>query len=728
MMAFLSGFVSVQAFCMRRLIPILTVCALPTLALAQPANVLRNPGFEHEPAGEKEKKEKTEHEENAEKEQKKQIFPGWTIFGPKYGPTLSVNVWSESGGTAHGGAKYIKVSQDLTKHSANSNGVYQDYMSGPGATYSAHGWVYAPSADLLAGQNSAWIEVTFRDANANVLALYRSSIITNLAGGGSPLDTWVDLPVTRQCDPKTCLPTKTVPTLVAPAGTYFVRYQVVVRGNGNGTGGGSVYFDDLQLASTGGTPYSGWNMTWSDEFNGTSVDTKTWTYDIGTGAPALQGWGNHELEYYTSRANNVNVSDGLLHIVAQRESYEGSNYTSARLKSQGSFSAKYGRIEWRAKMPAGFGCWPALWLLGTNITTISWPGCGEIDIMENRGRKPSEVGAAIHFGSSAGGVYQFIKGEEADAASAFHTYAMDWSTNAMMFYVDGHLYDIETKWSSSVGPYPYPFNKQFFFIMNLAIGGAYLGWPSQEDINAGTPFPVEMQVDYLRIYQLKDKALVTLPSPPPPLKPSANSVLVDFESGDTKDVTPSPTNGLHWNKVLTKQSGEAKVPLNGSTQPIALVNAANENSGITLAITATGWGAGASPNWAGYKDSYPAVLRDMPSTALRDGMAVSGGATMTVTLSGLNPDLTYNLRVYGANTIGTGKTTDVGNSQTDTLTVGTSPSPASVRFNPFYNGTTVVAWTDVKPGAGGQIAFTVTETAGGSGGALNFMEVTPIRQ
>lgn len=697
---------------MEKIIQILAVCALPALAMAQYTNVLRNPGFEYDPPGEN------------------QSLPGWTIYGPTYGPYTHTNAYSESGAVAHGGANYIKVSQDLTMFSANFNGVYQDYISGPGATYSADGWVYASSTNLLAGQNSAWIEVTFRDANANVLALYRSSIVTNLASGSFPLDTWMDLQVTNQYDPNTCLPTNTVSTLVAPAGAYFVRHQVVVRGNGYGAGGGSVYFDDLQLASAGDTPYRGWKMAWSDEFNGTSVDPNTWTYDIGTGTPASQGWGNYELEYYTSRTNNVYEAGGLLHIVAQRESYNGSDYTSARVKSQGLIFQKYGRIEWRAKLPKGLGCWPALWLLGTNITSIPWPGCGEIDMMENRGRDPTNVQASLHSGNDETGIYQFISGQEADAASAFHTYTMDWSTNAMMFYVDGHLYEIQTNWSSSVGGYLTPFNQPFFFIMNLAIGGSYLGWPSAASVNAGTSFPVEMDVDYLRIYQLANAALVKPPSPPPPQQPTANSVLVDFDSGDTNDVTPSPTNGVYWNSVVAKQTGGTTVPLNGSSQPIRLVNATNTNSGMTLAITSTGWGAGACPNWADYNGSYgyPAAVNstNFPSTALRDGILVSGGATMTVTLSGLSPGLTYNLLIYGANTMNSGgNTTDVGNSQTNTLTVGTSPSPAAVRFNAYYNTATVVAWTNVTPGVRGEIAFTVAETAGGSGGALNFMEVTP---
>ncbi len=414
--------------------------------------------------------------------------------------------------------------------------------------------------------------------------------------------------------------------------------------------------------------------------------------------------------------------------MAQQESYSGSHYTSARLKSQGLFSAKYGRIEWRAKLPVGLGCWPALWLLGTNITSVPWPGCGEIDVMENRGSNPTNVGAAMHSGSSKVGIYQFISGEEADVASAFHTYTMDWSTNTIMFYVDAHLYATVTNWSSSVGNYPVPFNQPFFFIMNLAIGGGYLGWPSEDAINAGTSFPVEMDVDYLRIYQLTNTALVTPPSPPPPQPPATNSVLVDFESGGTNDFTPSPTNGFYWNSVVAAQTGGTTVPLNGSSQPIGLVNAANANSGMTLAITCTGWGAGACASWGDYTGAYgyPAVLGDIPSTALRDGILISGGATMTVTLSGLNPALTYNVLIYGATVnASSGNYTDLGNAQSNTLTVGTSPSPASVRFNAYYNATTVGTWTNVTPNASGQIALTITVPSGGSGGALNFLEVTP---
>ena len=120
----------------------------------------------------------------------------------------------------------------------------------------------------------------------------------------------------------------------------------------------------------GGAPYGNYNIVWSDEFNGTNLNPNIWTYDVGGG-----GWGNGELEYYTGRTNNAFVSNGLLHIVARREATNGYNYTSARIKSQGLYSAVYGRIEWRAQLPAGIGFWPALWMLGTNITP---PSAGRI--------------------------------------------------------------------------------------------------------------------------------------------------------------------------------------------------------------------------------------------------------------------------------------------------------------------------------------------------------------
>lgn len=502
---------------------------LETTAPSVSSNLLSNPGFESDAASEN------------------QTFPGWTIFGP--------NTYNETGAAAaHSGNNYLKIFQDFSAGHVNYSGIYQDYISGPGATYTADGWLYASSSDLLAGQNSAWVEITFRDANANILALYRSAIVTNLSGGTFPTDLWLDLPATNECNPATLQVTNTVSRLVAPPGTYFVRYQVTLRGDGNGSGG-SVYFDDLKLLNTGNTPYGDWNIVWSDEFNGTNIDTTTWTYDTGNGGSNL-GWGNNELEYYTT--NNAYVANGLLHIVAQKESKNGFNYTSARLKSEDLFSLKYGRVEWRAKLPLGTGCWSALWLLGANFSDIGWPACGEIDVMENNGSNPSTIQSSLHSGSDETGYYNFING---DVAFGFHTYTLDWATNVILFYVDGHLFESQTNWSSSNGSYPFPFNQPFFFIMNLAIGGNYIGNPDINAINSGTSFPAEMQVDYVRVY-----------NPTQPLKLSLirtnNNLIVSWPSNIVGHLqaqfNPAGGLGTNWTDQMQYSNPAQLNPTNGS--------------------------------------------------------------------------------------------------------------------------------------------------------------------
>lgn len=439
-------------------------------ASAATTNLLSNPGFEFDPSG-----------QNSN-------LTNWMQYGE--------NTYSETGAAAHSGTNYFKVYQAFTG-AVNYDGIYQDYISGPGATYSAGSWAYSSASDLLAGGNIAWVEVTFRDASANVLALYRSaSIGTNqIAQGGFPASTWNYLAVTNQFDPSTYQITNFTTNLVAPAGTYFVRFQIVFQGDANNSGG-SMYFDDLNLSQTAGAAYGNWNIVWSDEFNSNSINPNVWTYDLGNGG-SNPGWGNQELEYYTSSSQNSYVSNGCLHIIALKQSDSGFNYTSARLKTEGLFSAQYGRFEWCAQLPPGLGLWPALWMLGTNIDTIGWPGCGEIDVVENSSSNMYTVQGSLHSGSNETGYYNFLGG---DSVTNFHTYTLDWSTNAILFYVDGHLYENQTSWSSSVGAYPTPFNQPFFIIMNLAVGGNYPGNPSTNAINAGTTFPAQLVVDYVRLY------------------------------------------------------------------------------------------------------------------------------------------------------------------------------------------------------------------------------------
>jgi beta-glucanase (GH16 family) len=252
------------------------------------------------------------------------------------------------------------------------------------------------------------------------------------------------------------------------------------------------------------------SLVWSDEFNGASIDLTRWTYDIGNGSnDDNPGWGNNELEYYTSNSANAYVTNGFLHIRAQEQTTNSSEgtfyYTSARMKTQGLFNKTYGRIEWRASLPEGTGFWPALWMLGSNIVDVPWPGCGEIDVVENNGANIFFEQGSIHSGSDATKVYNFTGG---NSVTNFHVYDLDWTTNSIIWSVDGVGYETQTVWSSSTdNPYPFPFNQPFFFLMNLAVGGNYLGNPTDAEINPS--MPGEMVIDYMRVYDYVAAPLVT---------------------------------------------------------------------------------------------------------------------------------------------------------------------------------------------------------------------------
>ena len=425
---------------------------------------------------------------------------GWTAFG-------LYNSIQSGASVAHGGVNYYKVYGQFSG-ATNYTGIYQDNPSAPGAIYSADGWAYSLSSDYIRGQDLIWLEVSFRDASYNALALYRSVVVSsnNIASYGG-LNTWFDLQITNQCSftnasklilsPGTV--TNTVTSLVAPSGTVYARYQIVFE-QGKDNASGSMYFDDLTLNQTGGTvvvsPVTQWNIVWSDEFNGTSIDTSKWAFETGNN----NGWGNSEREYYTSRTNNAYVSNGILHIVARQESTNGFSYTSARMKTQGLYETTYGRIEWRARMPAGVGMWPGLWLLGTSISSVGWPGCGEIDVTETKGTELAKVHGSLHSGTDETAFYTFTGG---DSITNFHNYLLDWQPNSLSFSIDGHIYQTQTSWGTSISgaTYPTPFNAPEFLLMNLAVGGNFVGNPSIGNINAGTVFPAEILVDYVRVLE-----------------------------------------------------------------------------------------------------------------------------------------------------------------------------------------------------------------------------------
>jgi beta-glucanase (GH16 family) len=245
-------------------------------------------------------------------------------------------------------------------------------------------------------------------------------------------------------------------------------------------------------------------MVWSDEFNqadGSKPDPKKWAFDIGG-----NGWGNHELEYYTNSSQNAFIQDGVLVIKALREAHmrqDGTamHYTSARLKTQGKFSQAYGRFEARIKIPYGQGLWPAFWMLGEDIEKVDWPTCGEIDIMENIGKEPSMVHGTIHGPgySGAGGIgASYALPPKQRFADDFHLFAVEWEPGTIRFYVDNKLYETRTRAELSPSA-KWAFDHPFFLLLNVAVGG---DWPGDPDTT--TVFPQTMRVDYVRVYSTRN--------------------------------------------------------------------------------------------------------------------------------------------------------------------------------------------------------------------------------
>lgn len=230
-----------------------------------------------------------------------------------------------------------------------------------------------------------------------------------------------------------------------------------------------------------------YELVWSDEFNGNSLDTNTWNYEIGTGS---WGWGNNEQQYYTDR--NIKVSNGTMKITAKREDYGGMKYTSSRITTKNKKNFKYGKIEARIKMPKFKGVWPAFWMLGANQDSVGWPKCGEIDIMEAINDENLVYGT-LHWFNDPGN-------NNADSGSSvavanrteYHVYGVEWTADKLRWYVDGKVYrtmDVSNDSFSEV-------RKEYFVIFNMAIGGQWPGYDIDE-----TAFPATMEVDWVRAYK-----------------------------------------------------------------------------------------------------------------------------------------------------------------------------------------------------------------------------------
>ncbi|GAB5565438.1 MAG: hypothetical protein Wins2KO_25010 [Winogradskyella sp.] len=246
------------------------------------------------------------------------------------------------------------------------------------------------------------------------------------------------------------------------------------------------------------------NITMEDNFEaGETPNPAFWSYELGNGeAQGIPGWGNNELQFYTDRTENVKVEDGMLKITARQESFEGFGYTSGRILTKGKFQQKYGRFEARIRLPWGQGLWPAFWLLGDdNDGAEIWPNIGEIDIMENRGQEPTLITGSVHGPGYSGGDsinkdYDLVN-DRFD--TDFHIFGVEWGPNYINYYVDDVLYNQITPESleeEDVDAANWVFNdREFYIILNVAVGGNYVGFPSAE-----TVFPQTMEVDYVRVY------------------------------------------------------------------------------------------------------------------------------------------------------------------------------------------------------------------------------------
>ena len=241
------------------------------------------------------------------------------------------------------------------------------------------------------------------------------------------------------------------------------------------------------------------SLVWSDEFDEAQLDPEKWFFESGDGSQyGIPDWGNDELQWYDP--DGAALRNGMLIIVARNESRGGKNYTSGRINTRDRFAFRYGRVEARIRLPGGQGLWPAFWLLPQDEFYGTWAASGEIDIMESV--NPAASGAntiygTIHYGGespdneSTGERYTV----PTDVTTDFHTYALEWDPSELRWYVDDVLYAVQNSWSTTSAAYPAPFDQSFYILFNVAVGG---DWPGPPDAN--TPFPVLMEVDYVRVY------------------------------------------------------------------------------------------------------------------------------------------------------------------------------------------------------------------------------------
>jgi beta-glucanase (GH16 family) len=364
---------------------------------------------------------------------------------------------------------------------------------------------------------------------------------------------------------------------VSVDGKVYVEEEVQnhVRSSGSKLGQVAVY--------QAGEMESDWTLVWSDEFITDGIDPEKWTYDIGNwivdeeGKGISPGWGNNELEYYTDSPENSFIRDGKLVIRAKKEKkpitddFGSYQYSSAKLKTKGLFSKKYGKFEARMKLPEGQGFWPAFWMMPEDSVYGNWPTSGEIDIMEAAGRDTGTIGGTIHYGEEypnntyTGAEYHFPEGED---TTGYHTYGIAWEPGEIRWYVDGKLYQTLNNWFSKGTnqadryTFPAPFDQEFYMILNLAVGGWYGGDPDRT-----TPFPGEMEVDYVRAYELTGRDYMDPVEPEQVREELPDGAKFPLEDGNyiydaayseaftVVDAPEETLNPLYWNFVALPDFG-----------------------------------------------------------------------------------------------------------------------------------------------------------------------------
>jgi beta-glucanase (GH16 family) len=474
---------------------------------------------------------------------------------------------------------------------------------------------------------------------------------------------------------------------------------------------------------------AGWQLVWSDEFNqadGSSPDPTKWGFDIGGG-----GYGNNELESYTSRTNNARIQGGQLVIEADQENYTGPdniprNYTSARMLTKGKWSWTYGRMEARIKLPRGQGIWPAFWMLGANINTTPWPGCGEIDIMENIGKtnnnEQARVYGTIHGpqsggdyngGAGVGGNYTLPGG--AALGDNFHIFAVEWTTNQFKWYLDNVQYFTATPASLPSGG-TWPFTQPQFILLNLAVGG---NWPGNPD--GTTVFPQQMLVDYVRVYNY----VATAPDPPTGLNASPGNASVYLNW----DASTSGATGYNIKRATTSGGSYALVG-SSATNSFTDTSVANCTTYYYVVTATNSLGESTNSNEATAAQGAFAVAVNAGGSAAGQFIAdanVSGGTiaaptTSTIDTTGVTnpaPQAVYQTERYGTFTYTFGGLTSGLSYKIRLHLVEFYWSSANARaFNVSINGTQVLTNYDIFAAAGGQnkaIVREFTSTPNGSG-------------